>query len=235
MNAPNQSGWKPAMELSEDGMHNGPATTTGNRALMLEEPLLFEIGRADVTGVDLPPVDAGAPTRLGGLARSEAIGLVGLTECQMRVAAYFKCRGRVQRANQLEGLVGLLGVDQQSGQTLVDHFGQRCIGGPDRAERGNRGLSLVRFHLGLGQLQPGEHSVGTLQAVDLRGGLFVTGLGGIHRGLVGIGLLQLLLDLVVFPPFPSANRRQPEGNSANQCAAVAAKPFADAFTLFVFV
>ncbi|HSJ78268.1 MAG TPA: aminomethyl-transferring glycine dehydrogenase subunit GcvPB, partial [Erythrobacter sp.] len=80
MNAPNQSGWKPAMVVSEDGMHNGPATTTGNRALMLEEPLLFEIGRADVTGVDLPPLDENAPTRLGGLARSEAIGLVGLTE-----------------------------------------------------------------------------------------------------------------------------------------------------------
>jgi glycine dehydrogenase subunit 2 len=80
MNAPNKSGWKPAMELAEDGMHNGPATTTGNRALMLEEPLLFEIGRADVTGVDLPAVDASAPNLLGGLARSEAIGLVGLTE-----------------------------------------------------------------------------------------------------------------------------------------------------------
>jgi glycine dehydrogenase subunit 2 len=80
MNAPNKSGWKPEMELSEDGIHNGPATTTGNRALMLEEPLLFEIGRAEVTGVDLPAVDANAPTRLGGLARSEAIGLVGLTE-----------------------------------------------------------------------------------------------------------------------------------------------------------
>jgi glycine dehydrogenase subunit 2 len=80
MNAPNQSGWKPAMIASEDGMHNGPATTTGNRALMLEEPLLFEIGRADVTGVDLPPVDASAPSRLGSLARSAPIGLVGLTE-----------------------------------------------------------------------------------------------------------------------------------------------------------
>ncbi|RNJ62365.1 MAG: glycine dehydrogenase subunit 2 [Porphyrobacter sp. IPPAS B-1204] len=80
MNAPNQSGWKPAMIVSEDGMHNGPATTTGNRALMLEEPLLFEIGRLDVTGVDLPDIDTSAPTRLGGLARSEAIGLVGLTE-----------------------------------------------------------------------------------------------------------------------------------------------------------
>ncbi|AOL93828.1 aminomethyl-transferring glycine dehydrogenase subunit GcvPB [Porphyrobacter sp. LM 6] len=80
MNAPNASGWKPEMTLAEDGMHNGPSTTTGNRALMLEEPLLFEIGRADVTGVDLPALDPAAPTRLGGLARSEAIGLVGLTE-----------------------------------------------------------------------------------------------------------------------------------------------------------
>jgi glycine dehydrogenase subunit 2 len=80
MNAPNQSGWKPEMTLAADGMHNGPATTTGNRALMLEEPLLFEIGRADVTGVDLPAVDPAAPTRMAGLARSEAIGLVGLTE-----------------------------------------------------------------------------------------------------------------------------------------------------------
>jgi glycine dehydrogenase subunit 2 len=80
MNAPNKSGWKPEMTLADDGMHNGPATTTGNRALMLEEPLLFEIGRAEITGVDLPPVDSTAPTRLGGLERAEPIGLVGLTE-----------------------------------------------------------------------------------------------------------------------------------------------------------
>jgi len=80
VNAPNKSGWKPEMTVDADGLHNGPATTTGNRALMLEEPLLFEIGRPDVTGVDLPAADANAPTRLGGLARSEAIGLVGLTE-----------------------------------------------------------------------------------------------------------------------------------------------------------
>jgi glycine dehydrogenase subunit 2 len=80
MNAPNKSGWKPEMQVAESGFAGGPATTTGNRALMLEEPLLFEIGRADVTGVDLPAVDPAASTRLGGLARSEAIGLVGLTE-----------------------------------------------------------------------------------------------------------------------------------------------------------
>ncbi|MEQ8411527.1 MAG: aminomethyl-transferring glycine dehydrogenase subunit GcvPB [Erythrobacter sp.] len=80
MNAPNKSGWKPAMEVAEDGMHNGPATTTGNRALMLEEPLLFEIGHAETTGVDLPEIDENAPNRLGGFERSEPIGLVGLTE-----------------------------------------------------------------------------------------------------------------------------------------------------------
>ncbi|MGC5254537.1 hypothetical protein, partial [Escherichia coli] len=68
------------MQVAEDGFLGGPVTTTGNRGLMLEEPLLFEIGRKDVTGVDLPEVDPAALTRLGGLARVEAIGLVGLTE-----------------------------------------------------------------------------------------------------------------------------------------------------------
>ena len=80
MNAPNKSGWKPEMQVADDGFAGGPATTTGNRALMLEEPLLFEIGRADVTGVDLPPIDPARTTRLGGLERAEPIGLVGLTE-----------------------------------------------------------------------------------------------------------------------------------------------------------
>ncbi len=80
MNAPNKSGWKPEMSPAEDGLHNGPATTTGNRALMLEEPLIFEIGHAETTGVDLPEIDPDAPNRLGGFERSKPIGLVGLTE-----------------------------------------------------------------------------------------------------------------------------------------------------------
>jgi glycine dehydrogenase subunit 2 len=54
-------------------------TFTGNRALMLEEALLFESGRYDTSGVDLPPVPP-VPDRLGGLARAEAIGLPGLSE-----------------------------------------------------------------------------------------------------------------------------------------------------------
>ncbi|MEP0188886.1 MAG: aminomethyl-transferring glycine dehydrogenase subunit GcvPB [Erythrobacter sp.] len=82
MNAPNKSGWKPTSPVlgeAADGTIDSP-TTTGNRALMLEEPLLFEIGHADTTGVDLPEVDANAATRLGGFERTGPIGLVGLTE-----------------------------------------------------------------------------------------------------------------------------------------------------------
>ncbi|MFN8829462.1 MAG: aminomethyl-transferring glycine dehydrogenase subunit GcvPB [Labrys sp. (in: a-proteobacteria)] len=54
-------------------------TFTSNRALMIEEPLIFEIGRQSVTGVD---VDEPEPftDRLGGLERRDPIGLPGLTE-----------------------------------------------------------------------------------------------------------------------------------------------------------
>jgi len=56
-----------------------PATFTGNKALQVEEALLFEIGRAEVTGVDLDEPEVFMP-RLGGLERKGAIGLVGLSE-----------------------------------------------------------------------------------------------------------------------------------------------------------
>ena len=77
MNAPNKSGWKPQMEVAD--ATGEMVTTTGNRALMLEEPLIFEIGKAETTGVDLPEIDASAPNRMGGHDRTEPIGLVGLT------------------------------------------------------------------------------------------------------------------------------------------------------------
>lgn len=56
-----------------------PPTATGNRALMLEEALIFEIGSTGTTGVDLPPAP-GVASRLGGLERKRAIGLPGLSE-----------------------------------------------------------------------------------------------------------------------------------------------------------
>lgn len=48
-------------------------------ALLPDEPLLFEFGDTDQTGVDLPDVDLPAD-RLGGLARRTPLGLPGLTE-----------------------------------------------------------------------------------------------------------------------------------------------------------
>ena len=82
MNAPNKSGWKPGTPVEGHNAVSGPDTVTGNRALMLEEPLIFEIGGPDTTGVDFAErSDADRPaSRLGDLARSEPIGLPGLTE-----------------------------------------------------------------------------------------------------------------------------------------------------------
>ena len=77
MSAINQSGWKPEMQSVEGGAAG--ATRTGNRALMLEEALIFEIGSSETTGVDLPQVPA-ANSRLGSLARTAPIGLPGLSE-----------------------------------------------------------------------------------------------------------------------------------------------------------
>ena len=54
-------------------------TFTGNRALQQEEPLIFEIGRTDATGVDLDEPEP-FTQRLGNLERKGEIGLPGLTE-----------------------------------------------------------------------------------------------------------------------------------------------------------
>ncbi len=54
-------------------------TFTGNRGLDQEEALIFEIGRAEVSGVDLP-APKGTKSRLGARARKAAPKLPGLTE-----------------------------------------------------------------------------------------------------------------------------------------------------------
>ena len=64
------------------GASKTEATTfTGHRALDLNEPLIFETGHVDQTGVDFPAV-AGVENRLGGLERHAPIGLPGLSEPQ---------------------------------------------------------------------------------------------------------------------------------------------------------
>ncbi len=62
-------------------MLNRPAqdTFSGNRALAVEEALIFEIGRTDTTGVDLEE-PAKFSSKLGRLARTAPLGLPGLSE-----------------------------------------------------------------------------------------------------------------------------------------------------------
>ncbi len=71
----NPSGWRPSAPVNE--FAEAP-TVTGNRALMLEEPLLFEIGSRDQTGVDIQPAPT-SDSKLGGLERN-SLDLPGLSE-----------------------------------------------------------------------------------------------------------------------------------------------------------
>ncbi len=70
---------RPTAPTPVEEAHMAPATATGNRALMLEEKLIFEIGSTDTTGVDFA-VSPAVESRLGALARTDAIGLPGLSE-----------------------------------------------------------------------------------------------------------------------------------------------------------
>jgi glycine dehydrogenase subunit 2 len=72
----NPSGWRPEMHAAEA---SGSATFTGNRGLMLEEPLIFEIAGTGTTGVDIAP-PAAPGNRLGDLAREAPVELPGLSE-----------------------------------------------------------------------------------------------------------------------------------------------------------
>src|SRR6185369_8848208 len=72
----NASGWLPELGGGDAG---DAATFTGNRALMLEEALIFERDNFGGTGVELPPAPKAA-SRLGGLERNRPIGLPGLSE-----------------------------------------------------------------------------------------------------------------------------------------------------------
>src|SRR3954454_19083812 len=72
----NPSGWRPTTPANEQGEAQ---TVTGNRALTLEEPLLFEVGSTDQSGVDIGDAPNGA-ARVSGLERSRPMGLPGLSE-----------------------------------------------------------------------------------------------------------------------------------------------------------
>ena len=61
------------------------STATGNRALQLEEKLIFEQNSPGMTAVDLPnPAElTNVESRLGDTARKNPIGLPGLSEPQV--------------------------------------------------------------------------------------------------------------------------------------------------------
>lgn len=61
------------------GRVDEPSTFTGNRGLAVEEPLIFEIGSQEISGVDFEETEE-TESHLGGLERPEPIGLPGLSE-----------------------------------------------------------------------------------------------------------------------------------------------------------
>ncbi len=72
----NNQGRPTSSGIAEANQHQ---TFTGNKALMIEEALIFEIGRTDTSGVDFDePSDT--PSMLGGFERKSEIGLPGLSE-----------------------------------------------------------------------------------------------------------------------------------------------------------
>ncbi len=61
--------------------NNAIDTVSGSRGLLQHEPLLFEIGSPDETGVDFPKAK-GTKSRLGNAARRHDVSLAGLSEPQ---------------------------------------------------------------------------------------------------------------------------------------------------------
>jgi glycine dehydrogenase subunit 2 len=78
MNAPNTSGWRPDMGPSG----HGPAavTSSGDKGLMLEEPLIFELGTGANCGVDFDEPESAPSPALSRFLRKRAPALPGLTE-----------------------------------------------------------------------------------------------------------------------------------------------------------
>ncbi|OAM73934.1 aminomethyl-transferring glycine dehydrogenase subunit GcvPB [Devosia elaeis] len=70
------------MSMNNQGRPTGVGTAgtiASGSALLPDEPLLFEIGDTEHSGVDLPEIDL-AEDRLGGFARKSKLDLAGLTE-----------------------------------------------------------------------------------------------------------------------------------------------------------
>jgi glycine dehydrogenase subunit 2 len=210
----NESGWRPERPQAERRESRG--TFTGNRALMLEEPLIFEMDEADGCGVDFDlgpsPLagegqaersearvredsDSSTPhpnpspargeglSRLGGLERTQPIGLPGLSEPQT-VRHYT----RLSRQNYAIDL-GLFPL----GSCTMKHNPRLC-------ERMARLPGFADIH----PLQPVDTVQGALQLIRELGGWLVrlTGMhsvamspkAGAHGELCGLLAIRAALE-----------------------------------------
>lgn len=77
MNAHNPAGWRPELGGAEQA---SSPTVSGDRGLMLEEPLIFELGRPGTTGVDLDAPSADVMPALARFTRKAPLALPGLSE-----------------------------------------------------------------------------------------------------------------------------------------------------------
>jgi glycine dehydrogenase subunit 2 len=78
MNAPNASGWRP--EIGQGSAGEQVVTASGDRGLMLEEALIFELGQPGTCGVDFEAIDGELAPELAGFLRTSPPALPGLTE-----------------------------------------------------------------------------------------------------------------------------------------------------------
>jgi len=200
----NPSGWRPSAPVNEQGEAR---TVTGNRALMLEEPLIFEIGGTEQTGVDFAPGPRPSPgNRLAGLARSKSIGLPGLSEPEM-VRHYT----RLSRQNYAIDL-GLFPL----GSCTMKH-------NPRLNEKVARLPGFADVH----PLQPQETVQGALQVInelafwllDLTGmhGVAMSPKAGAHGELCGLLCIRAALEASGDRPGDCGVRRLSGREYSGQC------------------
>ena len=91
----NPTGWRPAAPANEQGEAQ---TVTGNRALMLEEPLIFEIGATEQTGVDFARGADGRARRARRPRAQRADRPARPRPSPRRCATTPACRGRIMRS-----------------------------------------------------------------------------------------------------------------------------------------
>ncbi len=78
----NASGWRPEMGPAQHPDHETSQvhTASGDKGLMLEEALIFELGKPGSTGVDIDPADRAPAQGLDRFRRKQQPQLPGLTE-----------------------------------------------------------------------------------------------------------------------------------------------------------